>query len=119
MSLSFRPVQETWGPASSCFINNVEMFLEAFAEHFGCGPTERHPYAESISVWISDGTKFLDRLDSTEFPPALFFSDTFLGKDGGDPEGLAALWHNLKALAHQWRESLGSDGSLTFYIDAY
>jgi hypothetical protein len=118
MSLTFRPVQEIWGTASSCFVGEPAEFLEAFAELAGCGPTERHPYAECTSVWISDGSKFLDALEATEFPPSLFFSDRFL-KGDGDTTGLASLWQNLKALAGEWRGSLNTDGSLVFYIDVY
>jgi len=118
MSLSFRPVQEIWGTASSCFIGNPAEFLEALAEHSGCGPTERHPYAECISVWISDGCKFLDALQTTEFPPALFFFYQFF-KEENDSAALASLWQNLKALADEWRDSVNTDGSIVFYIDVY
>ena len=116
MALNFRPVQETWGKASGCFIDNLISFIEVFAEQSDCGPTEQCPYGQHTSLWISDGSKFLDALEASTFPPTPSFSDNFEVKD---TEAFASLCQNMKNLASAWRESLNNDGSLVFYIDGY
>ncbi len=114
MSRSFRPVQEKWGTASSCFVDDIAALLSILAEQAKCGKFEATPYGDHVSLWIERGEKFLDAVESYDSRPS-----SVIAVKGSEIQALHLVCANMKALACEWRNSIGGDGSLTFYIDAY
>ena len=114
MSLSFRPVREEWGEPSSCFIDADELItlLRRVCEILAI-PTEQHRYADNTSVWIEDGNKLLDYVESRRFTASSAAALT-----GLRPEALGPLIGNMKALCPKWRGSVGAHEELNFYVDA-
>jgi len=115
MSLSFRPVREEWGEACSCFIDADELvrLLRRIAEILDI-PSEHHSYADNVSVWIEDGNKLLDYVESRRFTASGVARIT-----GLETKALEPLIRNMKAFARKWRSSIGSHGELHFYVDAF
>ena len=121
MSTDFRPVVETWGPHSSCFVDGdaLEQILLDLAEFSDpSGDTESSDYSENRVVWIQNGDAFLNFIDSNSIEE-LFAQNS----DWEDSEERAAnvksLLGNLKSLCTEWRKSVDTAGSIRFYIDAY
>ena len=115
MSLSFRPVREEWGEACSCFIDADEVvrLIRRVADILDI-PSEHHDYADNISVWVEDGNKLLDYLESRRFT-----ASTAARLTGLKAEALKPLIGNMKALSRKWRKAIGSHGELHFYVDAF
>ena len=115
MSLSFRPVREEWGEASSCFIDADEVvtLLRIMAAILVI-PSEHHSYADNVSVWIEDGTKLLDYIESRRFT-----ASSVARSSGLKAEALKPLIGNMKALSRKWRRAIGSHGELHFYVDRF
>lgn len=114
MALDFRPVQEKWGEASSCFVDNMACLLEWIADFGGCGRVEQTTYGDNIAVWIEAGTRFLDTIKAYGF-------QSIVARElhSEDVSAIRSVCSNMRALASKWRNSLNDDGSLTFYIDAF
>ena len=115
MSLSFRPVREEWGEACSCFIDADEVvrLLRGIADSLGI-PSEHHNYADNVSVWVEDGNKLLDYIESRRFTASVVSRIT-----GLEAKVLEPLIGNMKTLARKWRKAIGSHGELHFYVDAF
>ncbi len=115
MSLSFRPVREEWGEACSCFIDadDVVRLLRRVADVLEI-PSEHYNYADTVSVWIENGAKFLDYLESRRFTTASLAVLTRLR-----PKAIRPLVGNMKALSPAWRRAIGAHGELHFYVDAF
>jgi hypothetical protein len=115
MSLSFRPVREEWGEACSCFIDADELvrLLRRVADILEI-PSEHHNYADNLSVWIEDGNKLLDYVESRRFTARGVAALT-----GLKAQALKSFVGNMKTLARKWRKAIGSHGELHFYVDAF
>jgi hypothetical protein len=115
MSLSFRPVREEWGEACSCFVDadDVVRLLRRISGVLGI-PSEHHNYADNISVWIENGKKFLDYVESRRFTAAKAAALV-----GLTAKSLKPLVGNMKVLSRTWRRAIGSRGELHFYVDAF
>ena len=115
MSLSFRPVREEWGEACSCFIDADEVvrLLQRVSDVLEIS-SEHHNYADNVSVWVEDGTRLLDYLESRRFTAA-----TVARLTGLEAAALKPLIGNMKALSRKWRKAIGSHGELHFYVDAF
>jgi hypothetical protein len=123
MSQCFRPVKEVWNSHSSCFVEPKALItllhdLAARAD----SASDDHNYGDTRAVWFEDGNRVLDYIETDRrFNPESF-------KDSLEEQGmpmnteevgeLAALLHNMRSLASQWRDSIGEHGELVFYIDA-
>lgn len=112
MSRSLRPVVETWGPHSSCFLDHEELlvFLNAIM------PAELEENREDgTTLTWTDGERFLKAI--SELPDDL---SSFLQECGLDQavygKDAQCLAHNLKALANDWEKFL-EDGQLRLLID--
>ncbi|MFI5107528.1 MAG: hypothetical protein ACHP78_01640 [Terriglobales bacterium] len=108
-------MREEWGEACSCFIDADEVvrLLRRVSEVLGI-PSEHHNYADNVSVWIEDGNKLLDYLESRRFTP-----HNVAALIGLKAEALKPLIGNMKALSRKWRRAIGSRGELHFYVDAF
>jgi hypothetical protein len=119
MALNFRPVIEKWGTYQSCFVRaeEVESIIDAFASEdmSKAGKVESNDYGELRSIWIEDGTKFLDYIASRT-PEQHYEENSDLEFLNGD---VKALLQNMVNAIPEWRTFLSEDGSLTFYIDQY
>lgn len=119
MSRNFRPVVETWGSHSSCFVDSdkLEQILEDLAsEDFsGAGKTEGQDYGEVRSFWIEDGIKFLDFVDKYSAAELIAMNSDW---EDSDTENIKSVFSNMKNDVAMMRSML-KDGSLTFYIDQY
>ena len=115
MSLSFRPVREEWGEACSCLIDadQVVRLLRIVAENLGI-PSEHHNYADNVSVWVEDGNKLLDYVESRRFTARNVAALT-----GLEAKAIEPLIGNMKTLARKWRKAIGTHGELHFYVDAF
>ena len=115
MSLSFRPVREQWGESCSCSVDADELvrLLRRLADSLDIA-SEHHNYADNVSVWIEDGNKLLDHLESQQFTARCLARLT-----GLKVQALKPLIGNMKALAGKWRNSIGTHGELHFYVDAF
>ena len=115
MSLSFRPVREEWGEGCSCFIDADEVvrLLRGIAASLNI-PSEHHNYADNVSVWVEDGNKLLDYVESRRFTVHSVAALT-----GLKAKALKPLIGNMKTLARKWHKAIGSHGELHFYVDAF
>ena len=115
MSLSFRPVREEWSEACSCFIDADEVvrLLRRVSEVLDI-PSEHHNYADNVSVWIENGNKLLDYVESRRFTARSVAALT-----GLKAPTLRPLIGNMKTLARKWRRAIGAHGELHFYVDAF
>ena len=115
MSLSFRPVREEWSDACSCFIDADEVvrLLRRISEVLEI-PSEHHNYADNVSVWIEDGNKLLDYVESRRFTARSVAALT-----GLKAQALKPLIRNMKALSRKWHKAIGYHGELHFYVDAF
>jgi len=121
MSKSFRPVRETQGQFSGIFIEPDQLvaLLHDLAAHVGTASDE-FTYGESIVVWIEDGRKALDYIERDRRFNARSFAESLVEQGVEVNEGdLESLVHNMKAYAPEWRNQIGEDGELNFYVDAY
>ncbi len=118
MPTSFRPVVEKWGSPSSCFLKSdaVERVLTDLS--LAAIPTGRvlsTEYDGVNVVWIAEGAKFLDYIESksiNELAACLVDID--------DVEGTQSLLSNIQNLSSEWRQQVDEgDGSLRFYVDQY
>ena len=122
MSFSFRPVVETWGTASSCFVDGdaLEQILLDLAEFSDpSGITETNDYSDNRVVWIQNGNALLNFIDGNSIEE-LFDqnSDWALGSDE-EVANIRTVLENMKSLCTEWCKSVGKDGSIRFYIDSY
>ena len=119
MSRSFRPVIEKWGSSSSFFIESdaIEEVLTSLSlAAFPTGEVLINEYNEVNVVWIEDGKKFLDYIDSKSVDQLISESSEIA--DQADMEDVRSLLGNIKSLSSKWRQLIdGADGSLRFYID--
>ena len=120
MSQSFRPVKEIWNMHSSCFVEPEELIvlLHDLAARVGTGSDE-HEYGDNRAVWVEDGKKVLNYVETDERFNAASFKDSM--EEQGiiiNQNDLTSLIDNMRNLAKQWRSSIGEHGELVFYIDA-
>jgi hypothetical protein len=109
-----------WNAHSSCFVEPDELIvlLHDLAARVGTASDE-HEYGDNKAIWLEDGTKVLDYMDTDERFSATSFKDSM--EEQGiviDNNDLATLIDNMRSLAKQWRNSVGEHGELVFYIDA-
>jgi hypothetical protein len=123
MSQCFRPVKEVWNSHSSCFVESKALItlLHDLAARVGTASDE-HNYGDNIAVWLEDGSRVLDYIETDRRFNAESFKDSLeeqgLPMNTDEVSELAALLHNMRSLASQWRNSSGERGELVFYIDA-
>ena len=70
-------------------------------------------------VWLENGRKVLDHVETDERYSAANFKDSM--EEQGiavNKNDLTALIDNMRSLSKQWRSSVGKHGELLFYIDA-
>lgn len=115
MSLSFRPVGEEWSEACSCFVDADEVvkLLRLISQKLGI-PSEHHNYADTISVWVEDGKRLLDHMQSERFT-----AKSVAALTGLKAKALTPLVGNMKALSREWQKAVGAHGELHFYVDAF
>ena len=120
MSRSFRAVKEIWNTHSSCFIEPEQLIvlLHDLAARLGTASDE-HGYGDNLVVWLENGRKILDYIETDERFSADSFRDS-LEEQGVavDKNDLIAVIGNMRSLSKQWRSSIGKYGELVFYIDA-
>ncbi len=118
MPKSFRPVVEKWGSSSSCFLasNAVERVLTDLTHAaIPAGRMSSTEYGEVNVVWIEEGAKFLDYIESKSVNELAAHI-----VDIDDVEATQSLLSNIKNLSSEWRQQLDEDdGSLSFYVDQY
>lgn len=133
MSCSLRPVEEIWGPATSCFIRSahvvrlIEIVAERVITHINA-----EPYGDVMAVWIEDGRAFLDYIWANPGFCAESIGDEIDSSQDGvtfgtdrpfdpvaDMDELRSLIASMRDLAVQWRESVNEDGALRIYVDMY
>jgi hypothetical protein len=124
MSTDFRPVVETWGPHSSCFVETdvLERILQDLAcdDFSNAGQTTVNDYGEVRSFWIENGARFLDFIDKYTVDQLIEMNSDWenIGPQDSSNADILSLFGNLKSLAPEWRNSLDpKNGSLTFYMD--
>ena len=120
MGRSFRPVKETWNMHSSCFVEPEDLIvlLHDLAARVGTASDE-HEYGDNKAVWLEDGNKVLDYIETDERFNAASFRDSM--EEQGitiNQNDLTSLIENMRSLVKQWRNSIGEHGELVFYIDA-
>jgi hypothetical protein len=122
MSLCFRPVKEVWNSHSSCFVEPKALItlLHDLAARADTASDE-HNYGDNRAVWFEDGNRVLDYIENDRRFNAASFTDSLEEQgvpiDIDETDELAALLHNMRSLASQWRNSIGEHGELVFYID--
>jgi hypothetical protein len=75
-------------------------------------------YGENTAVWLEDGKKILDYVQSDRRFSALSFKDSL--KEQGvvvDEDTLFPLLAYMRSLSEQWRESVRGHWELVFYVD--
>jgi hypothetical protein len=130
MAKRFRPVVETWGTNSDCFLSSEELEsvlidLATFADEEG--GTVTSDYDENRVLWIQNGAAFLNLIDGNSVEELCAMNSDWQSFDGDpeDPatqraENVKTVLGNMKSLCSEWRASLDpGDGGLTFYIDQY
>lgn len=127
MSRDFRPVVETWGPNSSCFVESdaiVEVLTSlvlASSPDLTSSPDGQvsvNGYGEVDVLWIENGKKFLDYVDSKTVDQMI--SENSEITERPDVEDVRSLIGNIKALSSDWRKLVDpKGGALRFYIDQY
>lgn len=105
---------------SSCFVEPEELIvlLHDLAARVGTASDE-HEFGDNKAVWVEDGTKVLDYMETDERFNAASFKDSM--EEQGiviNQNDLSTLIDNMRSLAKQWRSSIGERGELVFYIDA-
>jgi hypothetical protein len=65
MSQCFRPVKEIWNTHTACFVRseNLILLLHDLAARAGTASDE-HGYGDNTAVWIENGAKALDYIES-------------------------------------------------------
>lgn len=93
MSQSFRAVKETWNLHSSCFIEPEKLIvlLHDLAARVGTASDE-HSYGDNQVVWLENGRKVLDYMESDERFSAASF------KDSMEEQGVAVNGNGLITL---------------------
>jgi hypothetical protein len=120
MSQSFRAVKEIWNVHSSCFIEPEKLIvlLHDLAARAGTA-SEEHEYGDKQAVWLENGRKVLDYMETDERFSAASFKDSMEEQGiAANKTDLLALIDNMRSLSKQWRSSIGKHGELLFYIDA-
>jgi hypothetical protein len=120
MSQSFRAVKEIWNVHSSCFIEPEKLIvlLHDLAARVGT-TSDEHEYGDNKAVWLEDGNKVLDYMETDERFNAASFTDSLEEQAVViNKNDLAPLIDNMRSLVKQWRSSIGERGELVFYIDA-
>jgi hypothetical protein len=114
MSQSFRPVKEIWNTHSSCFVQSEELvaLLPDLAARVGTASDE-HEYGDNKAVWLEDGYRVLNYIETDERFTAASFTDS-LEEQGVviHKIDLTTLVGNMRGLAKQWRNSIGEQGEL-------
>jgi hypothetical protein len=130
MSLSLRPVIETWGESLTfssrdqeiwavltCLVSYAEQNRSIAAESLTC---EHHEYGDMNVLWISDGNAFLDFLTCTS-PQAILDSLANDGMTSADEDEYARQREDVTGLCQVsslWRTSIDPHcGSLRIYCD--
>jgi hypothetical protein len=122
MSVSFRPVEESFNRhSSSCFLSPREVcqVLSFLAQPQGASWNDNDD--QYLRLWIENGREFLEKVAGLLVTPSTMLK---LAQDSGldlvDIPQLTNLVGNMANLAKDWQGSVDrEDGSLTFYIDAY
>ena len=130
MSLSLRPVIETWGEhltfssrdqeiwaVLTHLVSYAEASRSTSAEPLTC---EHYEYGDMNVLWISDGRAFLDFLASSS-PQALFDSLANDNMTSADEDEYARQLEDVTGLCQMsslWRNSIDPlSGSLRLYCD--
>ena len=110
-----RPVREEGGEPTALFLDHRAAYtlIDEVARGAGTSTIKLDWYKDTENIQVADGPGFLDFVESATFTPAWYLDNC----DDVDVDKLSALIANMKALAPQWRESIGSCGELTFYVD--
>lgn len=120
MSASFRPVIEQRGAHSGCFVEPTDLDTILTALSFASNPEGKvssNDYDEVNVVWIEDGRKFLDYIDSNDVDQLM--SDKGEIEDLDDADQVRTVLSNIKNMSTEWQQHIHKDGSLRFYIDQY
>ena len=144
MSLCLRPVVETWGEGLTYSTRWIDMddliaaLVQYAGEDTGEGKEsvldleplvhETSTYGDMRTVYISDGERFLNWLESVPVtggadPKALttrLEADGLIPDGEDDPEELERIVEDLrgmKNMAKDWKKSVDQDRSLRFYCD--
>jgi hypothetical protein len=126
MSRDFRPVVETWGSHSACFVQSDD-FQDVLASLACAGspiedeatsdtPLTITGYGEYDVVWIARGDRFLDYVDSKTVDELI--SENGQIREMDDVDDVRSLLGNIKALSPEWRKLVDpKGGALRFYVD--
>ena len=120
MSETFRAVKEVWNAHSCCFIEPEKLIvlLHDLAARVGSA-SDAHGYGDNLVVWVENGRKVLDYMETDERFSAASFKDSMAEQGIAiNKNDLIALIDNMQSLSKQWRNSVGKHGELIFYIDA-
>lgn len=127
MARNFRPVVETWGTNSSCFVESdalvevlTSLVLASSPDSESCPNPQVlvNGYGEVDVLWIENGNKFLDYIDRTTVGQMI--SENSEIAERPDVEDVRTLLENIRALASDWRKLVDpKGGALRFYIDQY
>jgi hypothetical protein len=107
-----------WGTASSNFLKVDDLESVIIAISLAASPkgrVETNDYNEVRVVWIEQGGKLLDYIDSNSIDQLVAVCGEL--EDLDSVEDLRTLLTNMKNLSREWRTSIDDDGSLRFYID--
>src|ERR1019366_3931649 len=100
MSESFRPVKEIWNMHSSCFVQSEELIalLHDLAARVGTASDE-HGYGDNHTVWLEDGNKVLNYIETAERFNADSFTDSMEEQVVViDKNDLSTLIDNMRSL---------------------
>jgi len=105
---------------SSCFVEPEELMalLHDLAARVGTASDE-HEYGDNKAVWLEDGKKVLDYMETDERFNAASLKDSM--EEQGvviNQNDMTTLIDNMRSLVKEWRSSIGERGELVFYIDA-
>jgi len=119
MALSMRPVKEMWHLATACFVGPQDVIALLFAIAGRVDTrSEDHDYADKTSVYLENGSKVVDYIETNpNFTAESFLSDI---EDQGSSVKMADLesqMGNMRSLAPSWRNAIGAQGELIFYVD--
>jgi hypothetical protein len=98
MSQSFRPVKEIWNMHSSCFVEPGELIalLHDLAARVGTASDE-HEYGDNKAVWLEDGNRVLDYMETDERFNAASFRDSL------EEQGVVINKNDLTSAAKRFR----------------
>jgi hypothetical protein len=121
MALSMRPVKEVWHPATACFVGpqDVVALLFAIAGRVDTR-CENYDYADKTIVYLNNGSKVVNYIETDpDFTAESVLSDMVEHGSNVNMADLELLIGNMRSLAASWRNAIGKQGELIFYVDVY